>query len=135
MTTVPPPIRDGLFTVEDGTVRLIVGSCARCGSPHFPRTDCCPYCGGPVAEDRLGPDAAVVLCTVVRRAPPGYAGPVPYGFGVIRLTGTRLEIVSRIAAADLGAVRPGDPGRLAVEEVPGPDGEPTRVWTLEVRRS
>lgn len=125
------PIREGLFVADGDAVRLVAGACDRCGEPHFPRTDSCPYCGGTVSERRLGPDGVVALATVVRRAPPGYAGPVPYGFGVVRLAGTRLEIVSRIAARDLASVRPGIPVRLALEEVPAEDGAPATVWTFE----
>ena len=130
MNAAAPPIRPGLFVADDGDVRLVTGACDRCGAPHFPRTDSCPYCGGSVSERRLGPDGVVALATVVRRAPPGYAGPVPYGFGVVSLVGTRLEIVSRIAARDLDAVVPGTPVRLALEELPGEDGAPRAVWAF-----
>lgn len=130
MRPAAPPIREGLFVVDDDGVRLVTGACDRCGEPHFPRTDSCPYCGGAVSERRLGPDGAVVLATVVRRAPPGYGGPVPYGFGVVRLAGTRLEIVSRIGARDLDSVAPGVEVSLALEELPGEDGAPRAVWTF-----
>lgn len=130
MTAVLRPIRDGLFADDAEGLRLVTGRCERCGEPHFPRADTCPYCGGDVAEDRLGPDGVVVLCTVVRRAPPGYAGPVPYGFGVVRVGTTRLEVVSRLAADDPAAIRPGDRVRLALETVPAEDGEAAAVWTF-----
>jgi uncharacterized OB-fold protein len=127
------PIREGLFVTGEDGLRLVTGSCDRCGEPHFPRTDSCPYCGSDaISERRLGPDGVVALSTVVRRPPPGYTGPVPYGFGVVRLAGTRLEIVSRIAARDLDAVGPGAPVRLALEEVPADDGPPAAVWTFRV---
>jgi uncharacterized OB-fold protein len=131
MTDPVPAIRAGLFvTDEEHGVRLVTGRCDRCDRPHFPRTDSCPYCGGPISERLAGPGGVVSLATVVRRRPPGYAGPVPYGFGVVRLDGTRLEVVSRIAAEDPGAVRPGAPVRLALEQVPTQDGAPATVWTF-----
>lgn len=130
MSTSAPPIREGLFVVAETGVRLVTGTCDRCGEPHFPRTDSCPYCGGTVSEQLVGPAGVVSLSTVVARRPPGYTGPVPYGFGVVRLAETRLEVISRIALGEGGVPHPGSSVALALEEVPGEDGEPRTVWTF-----
>lgn len=132
MSDTPEPIHPGLYRVGDAGIRLVAGICDRCDAPHFPRTDTCPFCGGAETTERLvGPAGVVVLCTVVHRAPPGYAGPVPYGFGVVRIGGTRLEIVTRLRASRLDALLPGSRVTLAIDHLPGPDGTPAAVWTFE----
>jgi len=130
MMGIPPPIHEGLFVAAESGVRLLTGLCNGCGEPHFPRTDACPYCGDTVTEHLAGPDGVVVLSTVVRRPPPGYGGPVPYGFGIVRIGDTRLEVVTRLAARDPAAIPPGTPVRLRTEELPGEDGSPTVTWTF-----
>ena len=49
---------------------------------------------------------------------PGYAGPVPYGFGVVELDGSPLlRVLSRLAGEGLA---PGCPVHLAVRSFPDP---------------
>lgn len=135
MTGTLRPIREGLFTAKAGRVRLLAGRCDACDVHHFPASARCPYCGGAAQPDHVGPTGRVVLCTVVGRQPPGYTGPVPYGFGVVRIDATRLEVITRLSGPDPAAIRPGMAVVLDVEQVPGDGGEPAAVWTFRVEGS
>jgi uncharacterized OB-fold protein len=64
----------------------------------------------------------------VTLAPPGYLGPVPYGFGIVELDGEPLlRIVTRFGGE---GIRRGTRVTLAGEELPGPDGEPVTTWVF-----
>jgi uncharacterized OB-fold protein len=60
--------------------------------------------------------------TAVTSAPPGYRGPVPYGFGVVELD-DGVRVVTRLTEPDPGALRAGQPVRLVLEAIGGGDGE------------
>jgi uncharacterized OB-fold protein len=107
------PIHPGLFTLPDDPrgPRLLAGCCAACGKHHFPAGSTCPYCsaaGCRVAA--IGAAGTLYLHTVVNARPPGYRGPVPYGFGVVDLP-EGLRVVSRLGEASLDRLRSG----MAVE--------------------
>ena len=102
MSGRPVPVHPGLFEADgDGTVALLGSRCRACARASFPRAEVCPYCGSPDLEPvRLSPTGTLWGWTTVRAAPPGYEGPVPFGFGVVELDDgvrvvTRLEIVDR----------------------------------------
>ncbi|MCX8072906.1 MAG: OB-fold domain-containing protein [Candidatus Binatia bacterium] len=89
------PVREGLFDVDpaSGCVSLLGSECNDCTRLAFPATDSCPYCGAEsVKVVRLPSRGEVELCTVIRKAPPGYNGPVPYGLAVVRLMEDLLVI-------------------------------------------
>jgi len=97
------PVVEGMFDDEG----LIGGACAACGRRHFPRAGSCPWCGeGAVTSARLSVEGRLWSWTSVHTAPPGYDGPVPFGFGVVELTDDALQVVTRLTEAD--------PQRLAV---------------------
>ncbi len=78
---------------EDGRRRAActTSRCRRCARTRAPTTSnrsTCPTSG------RLW------LWTAVTSAPPGYAGPVPYGFGVVELDGVGLRVVGRLTESD-----------------------------------
>jgi len=130
------PIAPGLFVNDDGTPRLVAGRCHDCQQPHFPEAATCPYCGGACEPTMVGPRGQLRLFTVVRRAPPGYLGPVPYGFGVVALDECGLEVISRLTEADLTRLHPGLPMRLEI----GPlytddDGCDVVSWAFAVHES
>jgi uncharacterized protein len=81
------PVHEGLFTTaDDGSPRLIGGSCGSCRRHHFPRLTTCPYCSAEaVTEARLSAAGSLWGWTTVTTAPPGYRGDVPFGFGVVEL--------------------------------------------------
>jgi uncharacterized OB-fold protein len=53
----------------------------------------------------------------VTTAPPGYDGPVPYGFGVVELDGIRLRVVGRLTESDPSALHEGQAMRVTSEQV------------------
>lgn len=113
---------EGLFDAEG----LIGGSCGSCDRRHFPKAGWCPWCGaeGPV-EQRLSTDGTVWACTTVNAAPPGYEGPVPFGFGVVELPADGLQVVTLLADHD--RVQVGDAVRFAPVEV----GDGVASWGFE----
>jgi uncharacterized OB-fold protein len=108
------PIAPGLFTDDVRDPRLLAGRCASCRELHFPAADTCPYCGAGAAAEPVGPRGTLRLFTVVATAPPGYRGPVPYGFGVVELDATGLCVLTRLEEASLERLRPGLPMRLVI---------------------
>ena len=121
-------IRSGLFTTPPDP-RLLAGLCGSCGEHHFPAAEICPYCGSDdVSSDRVGATGVIYLHTIVNTAPPGYEGPVPYGFGLVDLP-EGLRIVTRLVADDLGTLREGLPVELVVEPLfQNEDGDAVLSW-------
>jgi uncharacterized OB-fold protein len=62
----------------------------------------------------VGPTASLRLFTAVTSRPPGYDGPVPYGFGVVELP-EGIRIVARLSESRTDRLRPGQAMRLAIE--------------------
>jgi uncharacterized OB-fold protein len=57
--------------------------------------------------------------TAVIAAPPGYDGPVPYGFGVVELDAERLRVIARLRESDPARLTFGQPMTLVADELPG----------------
>ena len=92
-------VKDGLLDV-DGEPALVGGRCRECQSVCFPVQDVCPYCSEEsVHEIRLSRTGTLWAWTAVTAAPPGYDGPVPYGFGVVELA-DGVRIITRLTEAD-----------------------------------
>jgi len=124
------PIAPGLF-VEDGDgPRLLLGRCAACARHHFPAADGCPWCGAERIDVVPGGAAGTLwLWTIVAAPPPGYAGPLPYGFGVVTLDDLRLRVVARLAGVDGAALAVGRRMRLVAETLPlDASGATARCW-------
>ena len=82
----------------DGEPSLRGGFSPSSGRYHFPLADACPYSGAEDVEEVVLPSSGRALYwTVVTSAAPGYAGPVPYGLGVVKLDGIDLQLLSRFA--------------------------------------
>ncbi len=126
---VVPSIEPSVLRVDDGGVTLLGGWSASSQLRHFPRAAVCPFTGADDVEAIDLPGTGTVwLHTTVQVAPPGYAGPVPYGFGVVELDGSPLlRVLTRLAGVGLA---PGCPVHLEGEELPGPDGEPVVTWVF-----
>lgn len=127
MATVP--VHDGLFEADDdGGITLLGGRCTTCARPHFPRLDTCPLCGAAATEPtRLSRTGTVWGWTTVTAAPPGYEGPVPFGFGVVELP-EGLRVVTRLTVTDPAALTFGDAMTL-VTDVVATDAEGNDVVT------
>ena len=109
------PVTSGLFVEDAAGPRLIAAQCNACGKAHFPADPVCPYCAADGCRElRVGPAARLRLYTAVRTAPPGYQGPVPYGFGVVELPGG-LCVIARLTEARLERLHVGQPMELVIE--------------------
>lgn len=131
----PTAITQGLFTTGDQP-HLIGATCGTCGEQHFPATDGCPYCGSEaVTTGELPTTGRLWAWTAVNAPPPGYTGPVPYGFGVVELGGC-LRVVTRLTESDPSALTFGQPVRLVLVDIASADGshEPqdaVLTWAFE----
>lgn len=127
----PRPITAGLFAETSDGPRLLAGKCASCGRLHFPATPWCPYCGMPeCGVAPVGPAARLFLYTAIASPPPGYRGPLPYGFGVVELA-EGLRVVTRLTEADVLRLSPGLAMRLVVEPVfRDDDGTPVLCYAF-----
>jgi uncharacterized OB-fold protein len=118
------PVHDGLFSDR----ALIGGRCENCGRHHFPAEVVCPYCGAAeVARVELSDTGALWGWTAVTAAPPGYAGDVPFGFGVVELP-EGLRVISRIEAPDPARLSFGTPMRFGLAPL-HTDDDDTQVVT------
>jgi uncharacterized OB-fold protein len=132
---VPPTaVAEGLFTTGDQP-HLIGACCETCGAQHFPATDGCPYCGSQaVSPCPLPTNGRLWAWTAVNSPPPGYAGPVPFGFGVVELD--RIRVVTRLTESSPDALELGQPMRLVLVDIGSPDGshgsdEAVLTWAFE----
>jgi uncharacterized OB-fold protein len=125
------PVRTGLFEETDaGAVQLLGARCPSCGRYLFPRSELCPYCSSTDVEAVVLSDVGELWgWTVVQTAPPGYEGPVPFGFGIVELPeGLRIITRLELSATDLDF---GLPMRLSVAELhDNDDGETIVTYTF-----
>jgi uncharacterized OB-fold protein len=128
-------IADGLFECrDDGTIALVGGYSPTSGLHHFPRLDTCPYTGATDVETvTLSTDATLWAWTAVTAAPPGYAGAVPFGFGVVELEREHLRVITRLTEADPAQLTFGQPMRLVADTLPGEDGQPVTTWAFQAQ--
>jgi uncharacterized OB-fold protein len=123
------PVHDGLFATG-AEPHLIGAGCRACTRQHFPGTDTCPYCGSAEVEPTVLPTTGRLWAwTSVTAAPPGYEGPVPFGFGVVEL-GASLRVITRITEADPTVLRAGQEMRLVLDEVGVRDGDAVVSWAF-----
>ena len=110
-------VRDGLFTDPDsgaGLPALLGSRCGACGSVHFPRTDGCTYCAAEDPEPvELSRSGTLWAWTAVTAPPPGYAGDIPYGVGVVELP-EGVRVITRLTESDPAALVEGQPMELRI---------------------
>ena len=115
-----------LLEVDGDDVRLIGGYSPTSGHHHFPLSPVCPYTGADDVERVTLPTTGTLWAwTSVTTPPPGYDGPIPYGFGVVELDGIGLWVVGRLTEPDPGALHEGQPMRVVTEQL----GDLT-VWSF-----
>ena len=111
---------DHLVRTDDGGVALRGGFSATSGRYHFPLAPVCPYSGADdVEEVRLSTDGQLWAWTAVTAPPPGYEGPVPYGFGIVELEQEGLRVVGRLTEPDPARLSKGQPMNLVEDVLPG----------------
>jgi uncharacterized protein len=119
------PPADWLRTDDDGSVALLGGYSPSSGQFHFPLGPLCPYTGADDVEPvALSPSGTLFAWTAVTAPPPGYQGDVPFGFGIVELSGAemgdaRLRVIGRLTEADPDALTFGQPMRVVVDTLPG----------------
>jgi uncharacterized OB-fold protein len=128
--TPAAPLVDGLFRVDGGGVTLLGGFSPSSGHSHFPLQPVCPYTGADDVEPVDLPRTGVLWHhTEVSAAPPGYHGRVPYGLGVVELSGG-LRVVGRIVAEEHTALALGTPMTVVADTVEDQDGNSRSVWAF-----
>ncbi len=121
----PWPPSDWLRIDDGGAVALLGGYSPSSGQYHFPIGPLCPYTGADDVEPAaLSPRGTLFAWTAVTAPPPGYEGQVPFGFGIVELTGgnmgdARLRVIGRLTEADPEALTFGQPMQVVVELLPG----------------
>lgn len=110
-----------------GRATLLGGWSLTGGRHHFPPAVVCPFSGADDVETvELSRVGSLWTWTAVTAAPPGYGGPVPYGFGVVELAAERLRVVGRLTVADPDLLSFGEVMEVVTEELPGVG----RVWAF-----
>jgi uncharacterized OB-fold protein len=117
------PLKEGLLTTVDDAAcaRLVGGRCPECGNVNFPMQSLCPYCSSDGCRAvSLDPHGRLEVCTTVINRPPGYDGPLPFGFGVVELP-EGIRIIARILEPERS--HPGAAVTLVLETLHiNPDG-------------
>ncbi|MFZ5631501.1 MAG: Zn-ribbon domain-containing OB-fold protein [Bacillota bacterium] len=115
------PLKEGLWLLSDGEVRLVGSGCSLCGEIFFPKKESkfCPHCQREGLQDViLGNRGKISTYTVVCQQPAGgfYKGPVPYAYGVVQLPeGVNVETL--FTGCDLGKIKTGLEARLVIEKL------------------
>jgi uncharacterized OB-fold protein len=78
----------------------------------------------------LSSEGTLWAWTAVTAAPPGYAGPVPFGFGVVELTHEKLRVITRLTEPDPANLAFGQPMRLVADRLPADEGDVV-TWAFE----
>lgn len=125
-------VADSLFEQTPGGPRLVGGRCVACEHHGFPFREICTYCGAAGVERvHLSRCGTLWGWTAVASAPPGYQGPVPYGFGVVELP-EGVRVIGRLTEPDPERLAFGQPMATVIDEIDGfavyafaPDGQAT----------
>jgi uncharacterized OB-fold protein len=120
-------IAPGLFELDDdGSITLLGGYSHLSGHHHFPIGPVCPYTGADDVEPvRLPRDGRLWAWTAVTSAPPGYDGPIPYGFGIVELDAIGLRLVTRLTEADPARLAESQRMTLVTDDLDG-----TATWAF-----
>ncbi len=122
------PVAEGLFELDgDGSITLVGGFSHISGHHHFPLGPVCPYTGADDVEQVLLPrDGHLWAWTAVTHPPPGYDGPIPYGFGVVELDHIGLRVVTRLTESDPSRLYQGQRMTLVTDDL----GDHVATWAF-----
>ena len=92
-----------------GEIRLLGQRCRDCGTRFFPggRSNCTRCYGAHLETVELDRSGTVDCFTVVRQAPQGYHGVVPYAIGNVAL-GASVMVIAQLIGKDPDTWRCGD---------------------------
>ncbi len=133
VTSPPQPLHPGLFRHDDdGSITLLGGYSRSSGQRHFPRQELCPFTGADdIVEVDLPRFGTLSGWTSVNVAPPGYAGVVPYGLGIVELDGEPvLKVIGRLIATGVTTLSFGDPMMLVGDVVTTTEGVDVTTWAF-----
>jgi uncharacterized OB-fold protein len=85
-----------------------------------------------VDDIELSPIGVLWAWTAVTAPPPGYEGPVPYGFGVVELP-EGLRVISRLTEPDPAKLEFGQAMELVLEPVAHHDGHRVLTYAFAPR--
>jgi uncharacterized OB-fold protein len=118
---VPDLVADDLF--ERSPPRLLGAHCMSCNRVSFPVATWCPHCRSTELESHpLSTTGTVFSYTIVRVPVPGYAGPVPYGLGIVELP-DGIRVTTTLVAEPLEELAIGAVVRTCLVHV-GPPEQP-----------
>lgn len=118
----------GLFALDPP--RLVGGRCENCGEVFFPFAHLCPLCRGThTAVIDLSTSGTIYSYTVVRVPVPGYAGPVPYGLGLVDLP-DGIRVTTMLLAPTVDDLEVGAPVDFAVVDLG--DDDPFLSYAYEM---
>ena len=122
------PVAEGLFELDgDGSITLVGGFSHISGHHHFPLGPVCPYTGADDVEQVLLPrDGHLWAWTAVTHPPPGYDGPIPYGFGVVELDHIGLRVVTRLTESDPSRLYQGQRMTMVTDDL----GDHVATWAF-----
>jgi uncharacterized OB-fold protein len=128
VSTATRPLSDNLFRERsDGSIVLVGGYSPSSGRTHFPRLAACPYTGADDVEEVELPTAGTLWgWTAVTARPPGYDGPLPFGFGVVELS-DGLRVITRLTVADPHDLAFGQPMHLVTDALHADDDGTTVI--------
>jgi uncharacterized OB-fold protein len=102
----------------DGRPALVGTSCRSCARRSFPPSTTCSWCGNEQTDTvQLSRTGTLWGWTAVTAAPPGYRGPVPFGFGVVELPADGIRVITRVAVSDPDQLHHGQPVELVADVV------------------
>jgi len=128
------PVAEGLFTQDEGRVRLIGSECEACGVITFPSQPSCPRCASLEVRERLLARRGTLWSWTVQcfapKSPPYAVGDADafesFGVGYVELPG-EVRVESRLTESDPERLRIGMPMELTL--IPAPGGEDAGVVT------
>jgi uncharacterized OB-fold protein len=132
-----PPVAENLFSVLDGSPRLIGSSCRACGTLAFPQQPSCPRCCGEDVAAALLPAEGTLWSWTVQRFPPKsppYAGGEaefrPFAVGYVALDGG-IAVQGRLTGAPApDGYRIGMPMRVVIEPFLRNDGTAVAAYAF-----
>jgi acetyl-CoA acetyltransferase/uncharacterized OB-fold protein len=126
-------VTPNLFVPNGDEARLLGSRCCACGRYAFPAQTVCPYCAAAdCTMEELSALGRLELCTMVVSRPPGYAGPLPFGFGVVELP-EGVRVITRIR--DAARLRPGDAVQCVVDTLRNEGGEELLTYAFSPAES
>jgi uncharacterized OB-fold protein len=107
-----PGVTQKEFFEKAGSGQLIAVRCGRCGVLAVPPREFCPQCSERAWQPvTLSGDGTIASYTVIRVAPRGYAGEVPYAIAAVQMK-EGVSFLGRVVDIPFDKLRVGLPVRF-----------------------